>query len=216
MTQQILTLALSKGRIFDDTLPLLKRAGILVTEDPETSRKLILATNRPDIRVVLVRASDVPTYVQYGGADLGVAGKDMLLEHGGDGLYQPIDLQIAKCRLSVATLQGFDYAGAAKQGARLRVATKYVNCAREHFAAKGVHVDLIKLYGSMELAPLVGMADAIVDMVSTGGTLRANNLVEVEVIMQISARLIVNQAALKLKRELLKPLLDALAGAVAQ
>lgn len=215
MTQQILTLALSKGRIFDDTLPLLKRAGIEVTEDPETSRKLILATNRPDIRVVLVRASDVPTYVQYGGADLGVAGKDMLLEHGGDGLYQPIDLQIAKCRLSVATMQGFDYAGAAKQGARLRVATKYVRCAREHFAAKGVHVDLIKLYGSMELAPLVGMADAIVDMVSTGGTLRANNLVEVEVIMQISARLIVNQAALKLKRELLKPLLDALAGAVA-
>jgi ATP phosphoribosyltransferase len=211
----MLTLALSKGRIFDDTLPLLARAGIEISENPETSRKLILTTNRADIRVVMVRATDVPTYVQYGGADFGVAGKDMLLEHGGSGLYEPVDLQIAKCRLSVAAPVGFDYALAAKQGARLRVATKYVTCARQHFATKGVHVDLIKLYGGMELAPLVGMADAIVDLVSTGGTLKANNLVEVEAIMPITARLIVNQAALKLKRDALKPILDALQAAVA-
>jgi ATP phosphoribosyltransferase len=204
-----LTLALSKGRIFDETLPLLQAAGIHVTEDPETSRKLILPTNDPNVRVIIVRASDVPTYVQYGAADFGVAGKDVLLEHGGEGLYQPIDLGIAKCRMSVAVPDGFDYASAVRQGARLRVATKYVQTAREHFAAKGVHVDLIKLYGSMELAPLVGLSDAIVDMVSTGSTLRANNLVEVEHIMEISARLIVNQAALKLKRERLQPILEA-------
>lgn len=208
MNQQ-LTLALSKGRIFDETLPLLKAAGIDVTEDPETSRKLILPTNDPNVRVIIVRASDVPTYVQYGAADFGVAGKDVLLEHGGEGLYQPIDLEIAKCRMSVAVQDGFDYVSAVRQGARLRVATKYVQTAREHFAAKGVHVDLIKLYGSMELAPLVGLSDAIVDMVSTGSTLRANHLVEVEHIMEISARLVVNQAALKLKRERLQPILDA-------
>ena len=204
-----LILALSKGRIFDDTLPLLAAAGIVVTEDPETSRKLILATNDPNVRVIIVRASDVPTYVQYGAADFGVAGKDVLMEHGGEGLYQPIDLKIAACRMSVAVNAGFDYASAVRQGARLRVATKFVQTAREHFAAKGVHVDLIKLYGSMELAPLVGLADAIVDVVSTGNTLRANNLVEVETIMEISSRLIVNQAALKLKRERLQPILDA-------
>lgn len=209
MMNQQLTLALSKGRIFDETLPLLQAAGITVTEDPETSRKLILPTNDPDVRVIIVRASDVPTYVQYGAADFGVAGKDVLLEHGGEGLYQPIDLEIAKCRMSVAVPNGFDYARAVRQGARLRVATKYVQTAREHFAAKGVHVDLIKLYGSMELAPLVGLSDAIVDMVSTGSTLRANHLVEVEHIMEISARLVVNQAALKLKRERLRPILDA-------
>jgi ATP phosphoribosyltransferase len=209
MMNQGLTLALSKGRIFDETLPLLTAAGISVTEDPETSRKLILPTNDPDIRVIIVRASDVPTYVQYGAADFGVAGKDVLLEHGGEGLYQPIDLEIAKCRMSVAVQEGFDYASAVRQGARLRIATKYVQTAREHFAAKGVHVDLIKLYGSMELAPLVGLSDAIVDMVSTGSTLRANHLVEVEHIMDISARLVVNQAALKLKRERLQPILDA-------
>ncbi|MGV3655503.1 MAG: ATP phosphoribosyltransferase, partial [Noviherbaspirillum sp.] len=174
-----LTLALSKGRIFQETLPLLEAAGITVTENPETSRKLILPTNDPAVRVIIVRASDVPTYVQYGAADFGVAGKDVLLEHGGEGLYQPIDLGIARCRLSVAAPAGFDYAKAVHPGARLRVATKYVQTAREHFAAKGVHVDLIKLYGSMELAPLVGLSDAIVDLVSTGGTLRANNLVEV-------------------------------------
>ncbi|WP_034297863.1 ATP phosphoribosyltransferase [Herbaspirillum sp. RV1423] len=212
MTQQPnqqLTLALSKGRIFEETLPLLKAAGIEVTEDPETSRKLILPTNDPAVRVIIVRASDVPTYVQYGAADFGVAGKDVLLEHGGEGLYQPIDLNIARCRLSVAVQDGFDYASAVRQGARLRVVTKYVKTAREHFAAKGVHVDLIKLYGSMELGPLVGLSDAIVDLVSTGGTLRANKLVEVEHIMDISSRLVVNQAALKLKRERLQPILEA-------
>jgi ATP phosphoribosyltransferase len=208
MTQQ-LTLALSKGRIFEETLPLLEAAGIKVTENPETSRKLILQTNDPEVRVIIVRASDVPTYVQYGAADFGVAGKDVLLEHGGEGLYQPIDLNIAKCRMSVAVREGFDYVNAVKQGARLRVVTKYVQTAREHFAAKGVHVDLIKLYGSMELGPLVGLADAIVDLVSTGSTLRANHLVEVEHIMDISSRLVVNQAALKLKRERLQPILDA-------
>ncbi|GAC1409536.1 MAG: ATP phosphoribosyltransferase [Burkholderiaceae bacterium] len=204
-----LTLALSKGRIFDETLPLLKAAGIEVTEDLETSRKLILATSDPQVRVIIIRASDVPTYVQYGAADLGVAGKDVLLEHGGEGLYQPIDLNIARCRMSVAAPVGFDYASAVRQGARLRVATKYLQTARSHFAAKGVHVDLIKLYGSMELGPLVGLSDAIVDMVSTGSTLRANNLVEVECIMEISARLVVNQAALKIKRMRLQPILEA-------
>ena len=207
---QKLTLALSKGRIFEETLPLLAAAGIVVTENPETSRKLILPTNDPLVNVIIVRASDVPTYVQYGAADLGVAGKDVLLEHGGEGLYQPIDLNIAKCRMSVAVPVVFDYANAVRQGARLRVATKYLLTAREHFAAKGVHVDLIKLYGSMELAPLVGLADAIVDLVSTGSTLRANNLVEVEHIMDISSRLVVNQAALKLKRERLQPILEAI------
>jgi ATP phosphoribosyltransferase len=205
----MLTLALSKGRIFEETLPLLSAAGVRVTEDPETSRKLILPTDDPQLRVIIVRASDVPTYVQYGAADFGVAGKDVLLEHGGAGLYQPIDLEIARCRMSVAVQAGFDYDNAVRQGARLRVATKYVETAREHFAAKGVHVDLIKLYGSMELAPLVGLADVIVDLVSSGGTLRANNLVEVEEIMPISSRLVVNQAALKLKGAQLKPFLAA-------
>lgn len=209
----MITLALSKGRIFEETLPLLAAAGISVLEDPERSRKLILATNHADVRVVLVRASDVPTYVQYGGADLGVAGKDILIEHGGDGLYQPLDLRIAGCRMSVATRSDFDYAYAVRQGSRIRVATKFVQIAREHFANKGVHVDLIKLYGSMELAPLTGLADAIVDVVSTGNTLRANHLIEVEHIMDISSRLVVNQAALKLKRAKLRPLIDAFAAA---
>ncbi|WP_395700420.1 ATP phosphoribosyltransferase [Aquabacterium sp.] len=205
----MLTLALSKGRIFDETLPLLGAAGIAVTEDPEKSRKLILPTNRPDVRVVLVRATDVPTYVEQGGADLGVAGLDVLLEHGGASLYQPLDLGIARCRMSVATRADFDYAAAVKQGSRIRVATKYTQLARQHFADKGVHVDLIKLYGSMELAPLTGLADAIVDLVSTGSTLAANNLVEVERILDISSRLVVNQAALKLKREPIRQLIDA-------
>lgn len=209
-----ITLALSKGRIFEETLPLLAAAGITPTDNPETSRKLIIGTNRPDVRLVIVRATDTPTYVQYGAADMGIAGKDVLLEHGGAGLYQPLDLNIAKCRLCVAAPKDFDYAAAVKRGARIRVATKYVNAAREHFAAKGVHVDLIKLYGSMELAPLVGLADAIVDLVSTGGTLKANNLVEVEDIIPISSRLVVNQASLKLKRELIQPVLEAFAGAV--
>ena len=209
-----LTLALSKGRIFEETLPLLRAAGIEVLEDPETSRKLILPTNRDGVRVVLVRASDVPTYVQYGGADLGVTGKDTLIEHGGAGLYQPLDLRIAKCRMSVATRADFDYANAVKQGSRIRVATKYTLTARQHFADKGVHVDVIKLYGSMELAPLTGLADAIVDLVSSGNTLKANHLVEVEEIMQISARLVVNQAALKLKREPIRAIIDAFASAL--
>ena len=210
----MLTFALSKGRIFDETLPLLERAGIEVTDDPETSRKLILATNRADIRVILVRASDVPTYVQYGGADLGVAGADVLMESEGDGLYRPLDLRIARCRMSVATRSDFDYANAVKQGSRIRVATKYTATARQFFADKGVHVDLIKLYGSMELAPLTGLADAIVDLVSSGNTLKANGLIEVEKIADISSRLVVNQAALKLKREAMRPLIDALEQAV--
>jgi ATP phosphoribosyltransferase len=203
-----ITLALSKGRIFDETLPLLQAAGITVLEDPEKSRKLILPTNNEQLRVVLVRASDVPTYVEYGGADMGVAGLDTLIEHGSAGLYQPLDLQIARCRMSVAVPQGFDYAAAVKQGARLRVATKYVAIARDFFAAKGVHVDLVKLYGSMELAPLTGMADAIVDLVSTGSTLKANHLIEVERIMDISSRLVVNQASLKLKTAAIRQLID--------
>jgi ATP phosphoribosyltransferase len=210
----MLTFALSKGRIFDETLPLLARAGIDVTDDPETSRKLILATNRADVRVILVRASDVPTYVQYGGADLGVAGADVLMESEGDGLYRPLDLGIARCRMSVATRSDFDYASAVKQGSRIRVATKYTATARQFFADKGVHVDLIKLYGSMELAPLTGLADAIVDLVSSGNTLKANGLIEVEKIADISSRLVVNQAALKLKREAMRPLIDALEKAV--
>jgi ATP phosphoribosyltransferase len=209
----MITLALSKGRIFDETLPLLARAGVKVLADQADSRALILPTNQANLRIIIVRATDVPTYVEYGGADIGVAGKDMLLEHGGQGLYQPIDLGIAKCRLSVATRAGFDYESAVRRGARLRVATKYTRCAREHFSAKGVHVDLIKLYGSMELAPLVAMADAIVDLVSTGSTLKANNLVEVEEIMQISSRLVVNQAALKTKAAALAPLIEAFSGA---
>ena len=220
MSTDTLTLALSKGRIFDETLPLLRAAGIEVLEDPQTSRKLILPTNRPGVRVVLVRATDVPTYVEHGGADLGVCGKDTLIEHaawGGSahvGLYEPLDLGIARCRMSVAVPAEFDYVRAVHQGARLRVATKYVAIAREFFAAKGVHVDLIKLYGSMELAPLTGLADAIVDLVSTGNTLKANRLVEVERIMDISSRLVVRPASLKVKGALIRPLLDAFAQAL--
>src|SRR5690606_22903604 len=209
---QPLTLALYKGRIFDETLPLLEEAGIKVLESPETSRKLILSTNNPDLRLIIVRATDVPTYVQYGAAHIGIAGKDVLYEHMEQhpgGLYQPVDLNIARCRLCVAVAEGFDYAQAVKQGSRLRIATKYTRAAREHFASKGVYVDLIKLYGSMELAPLVGLADAIVDLVSTGGTLRANRLVEVEEIAQISSRLIINQAAMKPRQPHLRPLIEA-------
>ncbi len=217
----MITLALSKGRIFDDSLPLLHAAGIEVLEDPEKSRKLIIGTSRQGLRVVLVRATDVPTYVEHGGADLGVAGLDVLLEHCAEGaaggataLYRPLDLRIARCRMSVAVREDFDYAAAIRQGSRIRVATKYTQTARQHFAAKGVHVDLIKLYGSMELAPLTGLADAIVDLVSTGSTLKANHLVEVERIMDISSRLVVNPAALKLKREELRGLIDAFEAAV--
>ena len=209
-----ITIALSKGRIFEDTAPLLKAAGIVALDDPESSRKLILATNQANVHLIIVRASDVPTYVQYGAADLGIAGKDVLLEHGGAGLYQPLDLNIARCKMLRAVPEGFDYDSAVRQGARLRIATKYVQTAREHFAEKGVHVDLIKLYGSMELAPLVGLADAIVDLVSSGNTLKANHLVAVEEIMPISARLIINQAALKLKRDIIQPVLDAFSEAI--
>ena len=209
-----ITIALSKGRIFEETLPLLAAAGIVPAEDPEKSRKLIIPTSREDVRVVIVRASDVPTYVQYGAADLGIAGKDVLLEHGGAGLYQPLDLNIARCRMCVAAPVGFDYVAAVRRGARLRIATKYISVAREHFAAKGVHVDLIKLYGSMELAPLAGLAEAIVDLVSSGATLKANKLVEVEEIMPISSRLVVNQASLKIKREMLHPVISAIEGAI--
>jgi len=210
----MITLALSKGRILDDTLPLLAAAGIPVDTAALGSRKLIIPTGDPGLRLIIVRASDVPTYVQYGAADLGVAGKDVLIEHGGDGLYQPLDLGIGRCRMCVAVRRGFEYAASVRRGSRLRVATKYVAVAREHFAAKGVHVDPIKLYGSMELAPLVGLADAIVDLVSTGSTLKANDLVEVEEIMQISARLVVNQASLKTRHAALAPLLAALERAV--
>ncbi|OSI23898.1 ATP phosphoribosyltransferase [Neisseria dumasiana] len=214
MQENQLTIALSKGRIFDETLPLLAAAGIVPLEEPGSSRKLIIGTNLPNVRLVIVRASDVPTYVQYGAADFGIAGKDVLIEHGGDGLYQPLDLQIAKCRMMVAVRKGFDYATASQPGNRLRVATKYPDIAAEHFAGKGVHVDIIKLYGSMELAPLVGLSDAIVDLVSTGGTLKANNLEAVEHIVDISSRLVVNKAALKVKHALIQPIINAFAEAV--
>ncbi|HQW37226.1 MAG TPA: ATP phosphoribosyltransferase [Usitatibacteraceae bacterium] len=204
----MITIALSKGRIYEETKPLLAAAGIVPAEDPETSRKLILPTANPGVRVIIVRASDVPTYVQYGAADLGVAGRDLLIEHGGRGLYQPLDLGIARCRMMVAVPEDFDYPAAVRRGARLRVATKYIQVAREHFAAKGVHVDLIKLYGSMELAPLVGLADAIVDLVDTGSTLRANRLKAVEEILAVSSRLIVNPASMKVKRAEVLPLIE--------
>jgi len=211
----LLTIALSKGRLLDEALPLLARAGVVPAEDPNASRKLFISTSAANVSLVILRATDVPTYVQYGAADLGIAGKDVLLEHGNEGLYQPLDLAIGRCRLVVATRRDYDWAASVQRGGRIRVATKYVRTAREHFAAKGMHVDLIKLYGSMELAPLAGLADAIVDLVSTGRTLHDNGLVAVEEIMPISARLIVNPGALKLKRELAKPLLDALAAVVA-
>jgi ATP phosphoribosyltransferase len=209
-------IALSKGRILEETGPLLARVGLAPREDPERSRKLIIPTARRDVSLVIVRASDTPTYVAHGAADLGIAGKDVLAEHGGEGLYQPIDLGIARCRMMVAVKKGFDYPGAVRQGARLRVATKYLQTTREFFADKGVHVDLIRLYGSMELAPIMGLADAIVDLVSTGKTLKANKLVAVEEIMPVSARLIVNQAALKTRRAQLQPLIDAFARAAAK
>ncbi|QDD12666.1 ATP phosphoribosyltransferase [Candidatus Methylopumilus rimovensis] len=203
-----ITIALSKGRIFEQTIPLLEGVGITCNEDPETSRKLILDTNHKDIKLIIVRATDVPTYVEYGAADIGITGKDILDEYMGEGLYQPIDLNIGRCKMMVAAKEDFDYLGAIQKGVRLKVATKYVKVAKEHFAKKGMHIDLIKLYGSMELAPLVGLADVIVDLVSTGKTLKANNLVAVEDISDISSRLIINQASLKLKRELLQPILS--------
>lgn len=208
-----ISIALSKGRIFEETAPLLARVGLRPKEDPGSSRRLVIGTQRRDTRLIVVRASDTPTYVQHGGADLGIAGGDVLVEHGGDGLYQPVDLGIARCRMMVAVRKGFDYEGAVRRGARLRVATKFVNITRAHFAAKGVHVDLIRLYGSMELAPITGLADAIVDLVDTGRTLRENGLAPVEEIMPVSARLVVNQASLKTKRAQLQPIIDAFARA---
>lgn len=210
-----ITIALSKGRIYKDVLPLLRHAGIEPVDDPDTSRKLILDTNRPEVKFVIVRASDVPTYVQYGGADVGVAGKDVLMEHGGADLYEPLDLRIARCRMMVAGKSSLARdADAWHGGKRMRVATKYVNCTRDYFARRGVQVEVIKLYGSMELAPLVGMADCIVDLVDTGNTLRANGLEPLQHIADISSRLIVNKASMKMKHESVKRLIDHIAQAV--
>lgn len=205
-----LTIALSKGRIFDQTLPLLAHAGIQPLEDPETSRKLILETSNPRVKFVIIRASDVPTYVQYGAADLGVAGKDVLLEHGGEGLYEPLDLGIARCRLMVAGLPDTP----APTSGRLRIATKYTRSAERYFASKGEQVEIIKLYGSMELAPLVGLSDLIVDLVESGNTLKANGLVPLEHIADISSRLVVNKASWKMKHAAVTALLERLREAV--
>lgn len=207
---ETLTIALSKGRIFKETVPLLKQAGIEPVDDPETSRKLILDTNQPNIKLVIIRATDVPTYVQYGAADVGVAGKDVLLEHGGEGLYEPLDLNIARCRLMVA-----GPVNAAPVTGRMRVATKFTNSAREYFARQGQQVEMIKLYGSMELAPLVGLADCIVDVVDTGNTLKANNLEPREHIADISSRLVVNKASMKMKHAMVKPFIKQIELAVA-
>jgi ATP phosphoribosyltransferase len=204
----MITLALSKGRLFEEALPMLQGMGIRPAKDPDTSRRLILETNRPDLRLLIVRASDVPTYVQFGAADLGIAGSDVLVEHGGNGLYQPVDLGIGRCRMSLAAPVGMDVADKLRRGARVRVATKYLQTARQFFESRGVHADLIKLYGSMELAPLVGLSDVIVDLVSTGATLEANGLVEVEPIAQVSSRLIVNQTALKTQHAALSPIIE--------
>ena len=210
----MITIALSKGRIFSETMPILNAAGIYCEEDPETSRKLVLKTNDEEIQLIIVRASDVPTYVEWGGADLGIAGKDILDEYQGVGLYQPLDLNIAKCKMMVACRKDFNYEENVKKGMRLRVASKYVDVARKHFAKKGLHIDLIKLYGSMELAPIVGLSDVIVDLVSSGKTLEANQLVAVEEIGEISSRLIVNKASLKINREILQPMIDKFSNAV--
>ena len=205
-----ITIALSKGRIFKETLPLLAAAGITPLDDPQTSRKLILATSRPEVRLVIVRATDVPTYVQWGAADLGVAGKDVLMEHGGEGLYEPLDLRIARCRMMVAGVKD------ATLGARrLRIATKYVQSTRRHFAAQGKQAEVIELYGSMELAPLVGLADLIVDLVDSGSTLKANGLVPLEHIADISSRLVVNKASWKMKHTTVMALVETLRQAVA-
>lgn len=208
-----LTIALSKGRIFEQSLPLLAAAGIEPLDDPETSRKLILDTNNPHVKLVIIRASDVPTYVQYGAADLGVAGKDVLLEHGGEGLYEPLDLRIARCRLMVAGLP--EASTQAPVSGRLRIATKYVKSAERYFASKGQQVEIIKLYGSMELAPLVGLSDLIVDLVESGNTLKANGLVPLEHIADISSRLVVNKASWKTKHGTVSALLGILRDAVA-
>jgi len=206
----MLKIALSKGRIFKETLPLLSQAGIEPIDDPETSRKLILDTNRDDVKLVIIRASDVPTYVEYGAADVGVAGKDVLLEQGSNDLYEPIDLRIARCRLMVAAPVNW----VAPTTGRLRVATKYIHTTQRYYAEQGKQVEVIKLYGSMELAPLVGLADCIVDVVDTGNTLRANGLEALENIADISSRLIVNKAAMKIKYVQLKELIERIRVAV--
>ncbi len=206
-----LTIALSKGRIFKETMPLLQSAGIEALDDPETSRKLILDTNHENIKLVIIRATDVPVYVQYGAADLGVTGKDVLMEHGGAGLYEMLDLKIAKCKLMTA-----GFADRPLPEGQIKVATKFVNCTRDYFAKQGRQIEIIKLYGSMELAPIVGLADIIVDVVQTGGTLKANGLVPLEHMADISSRMIVNTASMKMKHQKLKKLLDQLKDAVDQ
>mgnify|MGYP001180865898 CR=1 FL=1 len=209
-TQKPLTIALSKGRILKETLPLLEAAGIQMLEDPEKSRKLIFDTNRPDVKIIIIRATDVPPYVQYGAADLGVAGKDVLMEHGGAGIYEPLDLHIARCKLMVAAPKD-----AAPIHGRIRVATKFVDITRRYYASKGQQADVIKLYGAMELAPIVGLADRIVDVVDTGNTLRANGLEPTELIAHISSRLVVNQASMKTRHQEIQQIIDLLADAVA-
>ena len=204
----MISLALSKGRLFEEALPMLNKMGIEPLESPETSRRLILQTNRPDLRLLIVRASDVPTYVQFGAADLGIAGSDVLVEHGGNGLYQPVDLGIGRCRMCLAAPVGVNVEEKMRRGSRVRVATKYIETARLFFEARGVQADLIKLYGSMELAPLVGLAEVIVDLVSSGATLKANGLVEVEAIAEVTSRLIVNQSALKTRHASLQPIIE--------
>lgn len=208
--QDELIIALSKGRIYKETLPFLKAADIEPAEDPEKSRKLILDTNREDVKLLVIRATDVPTYVEYGAADLGVSGKDVLMEHGGNGVYEPLDLGIARCRLMVAGKPDADLSGQK----RVRVATKFVHSARDHFASKGQQVEIIKLYGSMELAPLVGLADCIVDVVDTGNTLKANGLVPLEHIADISSRLIINKASMKMKQARVQALMDEMRAVV--
>ena len=207
----MLTIAVSKGRIYEEALPLLKEAGITPIDDPKTSRKLILQTTRNDVQLVIIRATDVPTFVEYGAADMGIAGKDVLLEHGAESLYEPLDLNIATCRLMTAT-----HKDAPETKRRLRVATKYVKTAKSYFAEKGIQADIIKLYGSMELAPLVGLADCIVDLVDTGNTLKANGLEPRELIMNISSRLVVNKAAMKMKYQAIQSLLDQFEKTMAQ
>ena len=204
-----LTIALSKGRIFKETMPLLEAAGITALDDPETSRKLILDTNHPDVKLVIIRATDVPVYVQYGAADLGVTGKDVLMEHGGEGLYEMLDLKIACCKLMTA-----GYVDRSLPEGQLKVATKFVNCTRNYFAEQGRQIEIIKLYGSMELAPIVGLADIIVDVVDTGNTLKANGLIPLEHMADISSRIVVNSASMKTKHEKLQTLLDQLKQAV--
>ena len=199
----MITIAVSKGRIYEDALPLLAAAGIVPIDDPKTCRKLILATTRPDVQLVIIRATDVPTFVEYGAADMGVAGKDVLLEHGAEGLYEPLDLKIAGCRLMTAT-----HKDAPELSGRIRVATKYVKIAQSYFASKGIQAEIIKLYGSMELAPLVGLADCIVDLVDTGNTLKANDLEPRELIMDISSRLVVNKASMKMKHSAITDLIS--------